>query len=174
MTTSSTRLPDQATGMILAGQAFLEPTRKLPEEWVNIDKIVKNYFPVDYNIQKNAAGVTENRFVILVNRDAGQIVFSVKGSSTLSNFASDLLNGGASEYRKIVDQMQAAFDKLKADPDFSGYSFSTTGHSLGGGMGMTFSLRNGLDAQVPSNGCAWTRQRVKRSSSNATGSAIPR
>src|SRR5580658_1023991 len=113
MTTSPIRLPDQATGMILAEQAYLKPEKDLPEEWANIEEYIKDYFPADYNVQRNASGVTENRFVIFVNDSTGQIVFSIKGSSTLSNFASDLLNGGASEYRKIVDQMQAAYDKLK-------------------------------------------------------------
>ncbi|MGZ2749271.1 S8 family serine peptidase [Burkholderia stagnalis] len=148
-------LPDQITGMRLAANAYVEPkdgypeSQKLSGKWIDLkDAGTNTPLKEGYGDQKNASGVLENRFVVKVNRETNQVVFSFKGSDALSNWVSDLLNGGASEYRKIVDKAQAVYDQLKVDPRLAGYSFSTTGHSLGGSMAQMFGLKNGLDTQV--------------------------
>lgn len=59
---------------------------------------------------------------------------------------SDLADGGASEFAKIQDQLQAALIQLHGD--YPGYQIFAVGHSLGGGMAQAFGLRNDLDAAV--------------------------
>jgi hypothetical protein len=146
-------LPDQAAGMRLAANAYPEPKegrpveQKISDDWVDVRLSVPSLYE-GYGDQRNSSGTLENRFIIAVNKDAKQVVISFKGSDALSNWTSDLTNGGASEYRKIVDEAQIVFDLLKADGTFAGYAFSTTGHSLGGSMAQTFALKNGLDTQV--------------------------
>ncbi|NML31737.1 alpha/beta hydrolase family protein [Paraburkholderia antibiotica] len=159
MTTEGT-LPGQLTGMQLAKAAYpTNPNNPLPaneqvsSDWVDVSVLV-NFLQPGYNTQYklNSDGTPsttlENQFVIKVNQSTKQIVISFKGSDALSNWTSDLTDGGASEYLKIVDQVQAAYDALSADSVFAGYTFSTTGHSLGGAMAQTFALKNGLDVQV--------------------------
>ncbi|NML31739.1 alpha/beta hydrolase family protein [Paraburkholderia antibiotica] len=146
-------LPDQATGMLLAMAAYPDPTQsrpaneQMPLGWKDVATVV-NDLSVGYGDQINSSGDLENRFVILINQNTKQVVISFKGSDALSNWTSDLTNGGASEYLKIVAQVQAVYDELVGGPLFAGYSFSTTGHSLGGAMAQTFALANGLDTQV--------------------------
>jgi len=153
MAVNSNALPDQAAGMGLAKAAYSDVTQspttgqQLPSGWLDVTKVV-GYFQNGFNTQVNVDGKLENQFIVGVNQTTKQVVISFKGSSSLSNWTSDLLNGGASEYNKIVDKAQAAFDLLKLDSSFAGYSFSTTGHSLGGAMAQMFALKNGLDTQV--------------------------
>jgi hypothetical protein len=159
--TSANQLPDQATGLRIAAASYPDPdpdqTRpvdeQIPSAWADVTKVV-GYFGAGYNTQykPNPDGTPsttlENQFVIEVNSDTKQIVISFKGSDALSNWKSDLSNGGGSEYLKIVQQAQDAYNTLKADSTFAGYTFSTTGHSLGGSMAQMFALKNGLDTQV--------------------------
>lgn len=101
-----------------------------------------------WNTQHNAKGELINQFMVSINRDTKQITFDFKGSDNVSNFKSDFGNAGASEFARIEAQAQKALVALKENPDFKGFTFATTGHSLGGGMGQSFALRNNLDAYV--------------------------
>jgi hypothetical protein len=101
-----------------------------------------------WNTQHNAQGQLINQFMVSINRETKQITFDFKGSDNVSNFKSDFGNAGASEFAGIEAQAQKALEALRSNPDFKGFSFATTGHSLGGGMGQSFALKNNLDAYV--------------------------
>ena len=101
-----------------------------------------------WNTQHNAEGQLENQFKVSINDKTHEITFDFKGSDAWSNWKSDLGNAGASEFAKIQEQAQRAFDALKNDERYKDYRFSTTGHSLGGGMAQSFALRNNIDAYV--------------------------
>ena len=101
-----------------------------------------------WNTQHNAKGELINQFKVSINKEARQITFDFKGSDNVSNFKSDFGNAGASEFARIEAQAQRALEAMKENPDFKGFSYATTGHSLGGGMAQSFALRNNLDAYV--------------------------
>ena len=101
-----------------------------------------------WNTQHNAEGQLENQFKVSINDKTHEITFDFKGSDAWSNWKSDLGNAGASEFAKIQEQAQRAFDALKNDERYKDYRFAATGHSLGGGMAQSFALRNNIDACV--------------------------
>ena len=101
-----------------------------------------------WNTQHNADGQLENQFKVSINRETHEITFDFKGSDAWSNWKSDLGNAGASEFAKIQEQAQRAFEALKNDERYKDYRFAATGHSLGGGMAQSFALRNNIDAYV--------------------------
>lgn len=101
-----------------------------------------------WNTQHNAKGELINQFKVSINQDTKQITFDFKGSDNASNFRSDFGNAGASEFARIEAQAQKALEAMQADERYKGFSFATTGHSLGGGMAQSFALRNNLDAFV--------------------------
>jgi hypothetical protein len=159
-TVSTTAKINQQTGMVLAyygyDQSETPPTAlkaQLGSDWINIDNSAKPLnssaqLGADYNVQRNSAGTVENSFSVYINTATKQIAISFKGSDALSNWGSDLWNGGASEFAKIQAQAQAAFDKLATSPDYKDFQFIAIGHSLGGGMAQSFGLKNNLDIQV--------------------------
>jgi Lipase (class 3) len=104
--------------------------------------------PEGWNTQHNADGKLENQFKVSINTETRQISFDFKGSDAWSNWKSDLGNAGASEFAKIQEQAQRAFEALKNDERYKDYRFAATGHSLGGGMAQSFALRNNIDAFV--------------------------
>ncbi|PKO74522.1 MAG: hypothetical protein CVU21_22995 [Betaproteobacteria bacterium HGW-Betaproteobacteria-15] len=101
-----------------------------------------------WNTQHNADGQLENQFKVSINDKTHEISFDFKGSDAWSNWKSDLGNAGASEFAKIQEQAQRAFEALKNDERYKDYRFAATGHSLGGGMAQSFALRNNIDAYV--------------------------
>ncbi|AOW15173.1 hypothetical protein LPB72_21945 [Hydrogenophaga crassostreae] len=101
-----------------------------------------------WNTQHNARGELINQFMVSINQDTKQITFDFKGSDNVSNFKSDFGNAGASEFARIEAQAQKALEAMQADERYKGFTFAATGHSLGGGMGQSFALRNNLDAYV--------------------------
>jgi hypothetical protein len=101
-----------------------------------------------WNTQHNADGQLENQFKVSINDKTHEISFDFKGSDAWSNWKSDLGNAGASEFAKIQEQAQRAFEALKNDERYKDYRFAATGHSLGGGMAQSFALRNNTDAYV--------------------------
>lgn len=145
-------LPDQKIGMALASNSYPDPILKIPDGWDRMNLATASLptakFEPGWNSQKNASGTIENSFEVFVNDSTHQIVLSFKGSDALSNWTSDVLNNGSSEFFKIQEKAQAAFDALSTAEAYAGYSFSTTGHSLGGGMAQSFALKNSLDTQV--------------------------
>ncbi len=152
---------NQQTGMVLAYYGYDRSNAK-PEDlkatlgksgWVGIDTLSDPSTPTllsslgtDYNIQRNTLGKIENSFYVFVNDQTKQATISFKGSDALSNWASDLMNAGASEFAKIREKAQTALAQLKKD--YADYQITTVGHSLGGGMALSFALRNNLDVQV--------------------------
>ncbi|MBV1733928.1 MAG: hypothetical protein KUA38_16955, partial [Hydrogenophaga sp.] len=68
-----------------------------------------------WNTQHNAEGQLENQFKVSINDKTHEITFDFKGSDAWSNWKSDLGNAGASEFAKIQEQAQRAFDALKND-----------------------------------------------------------
>ena len=143
---------NQQTGMALAYWGYTPPTDvnqqvlRLPEGW-DIQNL-SDHLGSDWNVQRNGFRNIENQFQVIANRDERQIAISFKGSDAASNWTSDIANAGAAEFAKIERQAQAALDALRADPNYAGYTFFAAGHSLGGGMGQSFAVRNGLDAYV--------------------------
>lgn len=159
--TTTARINEQ-TGLVLAYYGY-DQSKTKPEDlkaelgsgWIGADD-ASNSRPklidtlgAGYNLQHaggNINGTVENSFSVYVNKDTQQIAISFKGSDAISNWISDLANGGASEFAKIQSQAQVALETLQLSyPDFQ---IIAVGHSLGGGMAQAFALRNGLDAQV--------------------------
>jgi hypothetical protein len=71
---------------------------------------------------------------------------SIEGSVVGANWKSDLINAGATEYKKLEPQLETAYNQLKKD--FPDYNIVMSGHSLGGGMAQTFALKHNLDVQT--------------------------
>jgi hypothetical protein len=126
-----------------------EPGKELPGEWPAANQDSEGRLlpgsPEGWNTQHNANGALENQFKVSINTETRQITFDFKGSDAWSNWKSDLGNAGASEFAKIQAKAQAAFEYLRQHPDYKGYSFTATGHSLGGGMAQSFALKNNID-----------------------------
>ena len=105
------RLPDQNTGMALAGNSYPDPIFELPRNWVRMDlgeaALPTGKFESGWNLQQNASGTIENSFEVIVNKNTQQIVLSFKGSVALSNWTSDVLNNGSSGFFKIQKKAQA-------------------------------------------------------------------
>ena len=90
-----------------------------------------------WNTQHNADGQLENQFKVSINRDTHEISFDFKGSDAWSNWKSDLGNAGASEFAKIQEQAQRAFEALKNDERYKDYRFAATGQAgLCGAQGL--------------------------------------
>lgn len=129
-----------------------EPGDELPADWPVARQDAEGRLlpgsPEGWNTQHNADGQLENQFKVSINTETWQITFDFKGSDAWSNWKSDLGNAGASEFAKIQEQAQRAFEALKNDERYKDYRFAATGHSLGGGMAQSFALRNNIDAYV--------------------------
>ncbi|MFW5331232.1 lipase family protein [Hydrogenophaga sp. ZJX-1] len=161
---------DARIGMRLAYWAYehkdiqgAEKVAKYPEPWryaESGDDLPASYKPLvkdpttgqvtqeGWNTQHNADGQLENQFKVSINDKTHEISFDFKGSDAWSNWKSDLGNAGASEFTKIQEQAQRAFEALRNDERYKDYRFAATGHSLGGGMAQSFALRNNIDAYV--------------------------
>jgi hypothetical protein len=121
-------------------------SKNIPKNWVNVENLNLDLTKTkDWNIQRDAHGERQNQFKVFVNKDTQEIMIAIKGSDHKRNFVSDISNTGASEYKLLKPQLDAAFNAIKNDPQFAGYKTYTTGHSLGGGMGQTFAVENKLD-----------------------------
>lgn len=131
---------------------YAEPGKDLPSNWVIANQDSKGNLvkgsPEGWNTQHNESGKLENQFLISINRDTKEITFDFKGSDAWSNWVSDLANAGASEFAKLQQQAQKAFDEISKDERYQDYRFAATGHSLGGGMAQSFALKNGMDVYV--------------------------
>lgn len=139
------------TGMALAYWGYTPPTNvqeqvmPMPPGW---DPLKASYITKGWNTQADESGAIQNQFNVYVNRTTKEVVISFKGSDAGSNWSSDLINAGASEFSKIRDQAQTALTNIQNDDRLTGYTISTAGHSLGGGMALSFAVRNGLNAYV--------------------------
>lgn len=94
----------------------------------------------------------ENEFRIFVNTVSKELVIAFKGSDKLGNLVSDLLpnDQGNSAYQSIAAKAQVYYEYVRDNyTGFSNpaenYTIYTDGHSLGGGMAQSFSLKNRLD-----------------------------
>ena len=129
-----------------------KPGKHLPADWPVARQDAEGRLfpgsPEGWNTQHNADGKLENQFKVSINTETRQISFDFKGSDAWSNWKSDLGNAGASEFAKIQEQAQRAFEAFKNDERYKDYRFAATGHSLGGGMAQSFALRNNTDAYV--------------------------
>ncbi|MDD2932387.1 MAG: hypothetical protein PHO76_00720 [Methylotenera sp.] len=130
-----------------------EPGLGLPASWPVANQDVNGTLakgsPEGWNTQHNAkTGKLENQFMVSINTKTHQITIDFKGSDATSNWVSDFTNAGASEFAKIQEKAQKAYDAIKANPDYKYYHYAVTGHSLGGGMAQSFALKNNLDAYV--------------------------
>lgn len=134
------------------GWRHIQPESELPAGWPVARQDPEGRLlpgsPEGWNTQHNDKGELENQFKVSINAETRQITFDFKGSDAWSNWKSDLGNAGASEFAKIQAKAQAAYEYLKDNPDYKGYHFAATGHSLGGGMAQSFALKNNLDAYV--------------------------
>ncbi|OAM52090.1 hypothetical protein A7981_00960 [Methylovorus sp. MM2] len=83
------------------------------------------------------------QFRIFVNPDTQQIVMAFKGSNSVPDFQSDILDSGFAQYDALHDKAADALTELKSN--YSGYSIIADGHSLGGGMAQSFALEFNLD-----------------------------
>ncbi|MEI9904389.1 MAG: hypothetical protein WDN06_10750 [Asticcacaulis sp.] len=114
-------------------QGLLNPGS--PQYWAPVDW-VSNY---KYSAV-SASG--NNAFTTFINDKTHQVAIVFKGTTNLSNWASDLLNNGGSAWESIAAQFSAAYQKIKSD--YPSYTIYTDGHSLGGGMAQTAALEFGL------------------------------
>jgi hypothetical protein len=151
---------NQQTGLVLAYFGYDRSTTPESElkakldgsGWISIDSPTNassnltDILGTGYNTQLGADGKVENSFNVFVNEATNQIVFSFKGSDVASNFKSDLVDNGKTEYQKIEAQAAMALTDVRAL--YPGYTVVTVGHSLGGGMAQSFAIKNGLSAQV--------------------------
>lgn len=129
-----------------------EPGKDLPPDWPVAKQDANGHLekgsPEGWNTQHNQDGTLENQFMVSINTETHEITFDFKGSDAMSNWKSDFGNAGASEFAKIQEQAQKAYDTLSKDERFKDYRFAATGHSLGGGMAQSFALKNDLDVYV--------------------------
>jgi hypothetical protein len=88
--------------------------------------------------------VGDSQFITFVNRDAGQIAFTIKGTNQPDELASDLRDDGYAIWQQIRPLANQKLDELQNDPDYAGFTIFTNGHSLGAGMGQTLGLENNL------------------------------
>jgi len=95
--------------------------------------------PVDTKLTPDG----KNAVTLYVNNATSQAVLAFKGSDNLSNFQSDAIDSGATEWAAIKPYAQQLLQEAKGS--YPQYSISTTGHSLGGGMAQTMALLYGLD-----------------------------
>jgi trimeric autotransporter adhesin len=99
----------------------------------------------DSNVGGTASAPDQyNQFITFVDTTTKQIVVAFKGSDNLSNFKSDLIDSGASEWESVKANFLQALSLLQNDPAYSGYQIMTDGHSLGGGMAQTAALEKDL------------------------------
>lgn len=129
-----------------------KPGEELPRDWPvakqDINGRLEKGSPEGWNTQHSKEGKLENQFMISINDKTREITFDFKGSDAWSNWKSDFGNAGASEFAKIQEKAQKAFDEISKNPDYKEYRFAATGHSLGGGMAQSFALRNDMDVYV--------------------------
>ena len=130
----------------------VEPGKYLPADWPvakqDASGRLEKGSPEGWNTQHNQDGKLENQFMVSINNKTHEITFDFKGSDAWSNWVSDFGNAGDSEFAKIQEKAQKAYDVLSQDERFKDYRFAATGHSLGGGMAQSFALKNNLDVYV--------------------------
>jgi len=120
----------------IAADAYISSDGKtfkpLPSGWVEDEDFQTGY-------SDNMSGA----FRVLVNASTHEIVFDFKGSTTLNDWESDILNNGRSVIDQIVPLAMDSLSKIK--DKYPGYNIISVGHSLGGGEAQTFALEAGVD-----------------------------
>lgn len=98
-----------------------------------------------------------NQVIAFINEETRQGVLAFKGSSNVQNFGSDFRNDGGSEWLHMRDNVRNILqlkdelyvrDRLRQDPDYQPYTWSVTGHSLGGGLAQTCAVLHGMSGHV--------------------------
>ncbi|MDE1170982.1 MAG: hypothetical protein PW734_07220 [Verrucomicrobium sp.] len=89
---------------------------------------------------KSADG--KNSFVTFHNAEAKQVVIAFKGTDSLPQLRSDLLNSGGAAWEAIKGPFEEKLPQIRKA--YSGFQISTDGHSLGGGLAQTAALEHGL------------------------------
>jgi hypothetical protein len=84
-----------------------------------------------------------NQVVVFINDEKRQVVLAFKGTDNWQNAYSDIANDGASEWQK-VSQVAKKIVASKGVDGTEGYTWSVTGHSLGGGMAQTCAVLYGM------------------------------
>lgn len=123
----------------------LECVKGVPDGWFDITNSVNSLLVKPLPFYDKTIGTFDNEFRIFANDISHQIAIVFKGSSiNFSNWASDInpVDQGYSQYQQIEVAAQAYFDALSSDKVYGYYSFYTDGHSLGGGMAQSFSVKN--------------------------------
>lgn len=97
-----------------------------------------------------------NQIVVFANDETRQYAIVFKGSNNLQNYISDILNDGASEWKRVRENVGKILEKLdrldveakRTNPDYVPYVRFVAGHSLGGGLAQICAILYGMSGLV--------------------------
>jgi hypothetical protein len=95
----------------------------------------------------NVAGVYSTggqSFTVMVNPSSKLVDFSFEGTTTVSQFISDISDGGAAAWSTIAPLATSTYSSYTGNSSYSGYQFICTGHSVGAADCAAFAVQEDI------------------------------
>lgn len=128
--------------MIASNSYHKTDRKKFPVEMLGWNQIDVNGIPTDLPTKMEKSGLA---YDIFEKRNSNEVIFAFRGTDSKKDYreANFTVPPFNKQYRQAEKQFKAYFDTHKREKNIT-----LTGHSLGGGLALSMSVRHGVDAVV--------------------------
>jgi hypothetical protein len=97
----------------------------------------------DWHVDTSLSEVRgNNQFIVFHNDITKQVFVGFKGTDSISQLKSDLMDDGAAQWASLKSAFESQLANIRTN--YADYEVMTGGHSSGGGMAQTAALENNL------------------------------